>query len=170
MTVEIETPRFVLRQLREADVTERYLGWFCDPEASDNISAAATTHTLDDLRRYVIERMDREDVLFLGIFDRHTDVHVGNVKYEPVDRARGYAVMGILIGEISYRNKGVAQEVLAVSGAWLREHCSVREILLGVHRDNRAALRAYEKVGYRVSASRHLAVTEPGVLIMMWNP
>src|SRR5687767_6865681 len=112
MGVEILTERFLLRELGIADVTERYLGWLGEPEAKKYIAAAASTKGLSDLRRYVEERANRNDILFLGIFDRSTGMHVGNIKYEPVDSELGYAVMGVLIGEPEYRGKGVTPEIL----------------------------------------------------------
>ena len=169
MTIRIETPRFVLRELQEGDVSERYLSWFSDPDARANISAAATTRKLDDLRRYVAERVGRDDVLFLGIFDTTTGAHVGNVKYEPVDSANGYAIMGILIGDASYRGKGVATEVLTASGEWLKGNRGIREIALGVSRENGAAIKSYEKVGYRVERTPHIPNMTADGVTMVWH-
>jgi [ribosomal protein S5]-alanine N-acetyltransferase len=168
VTVRIETPRFLLRELSADDVSERYLSWFSDPDARANISAAAATKELDDLRRYVEERVGREDVLFLGIFDRKSGIHIGNVKYEPLDRARGYAIMGILVGDPAFRGKGVASEVLAASGRWLQQHRDIKEIVLGVDRSNAGAIRAYEKVGYRVARTPHIPVTGDRAVTMVW--
>src|SRR5687767_8610563 len=92
MSITITTPRFTLRELTVDDVTPRYLGWFAHPDAVRFIVAAARTRQLADLRSFVEERSGRDDVLFLGIFARDTGLHLGNIKYEPVDSVRGYAV------------------------------------------------------------------------------
>jgi [ribosomal protein S5]-alanine N-acetyltransferase len=147
--VEILTQRFLLRELRESDVTHRYLSWFADADAKRNISAAAAMDTIAALKQYVCEREGRADVLFLGIFCREDGMHIGNIKYEPIDTDLGVAVMGILIGEPSFRGKGVAREVLLATGAYLREQRAVRVIELGVHATNAAAIAAYERVGFR---------------------
>ena len=168
MTARIETPRFVLRELQEHDVSERYLGWFKDQDARANISAAATTRELDDLRRYVADRSGRDDVLFLGIFEKASGLHIGNVKYEPVDSANGYAVMGILIGDPAFRGRGVATEVLAASGEWLKANRGIREIALGVHRRNAAAIKSYEKAGYRVGATPRIPDADYDAVTMVW--
>lgn len=169
MTTRIETARFFLRDLTEADVTPRYLHWFTDPDARANISVAKRTQTLEDLRAYVVPRLSREDILFLAIVDKASGLHIGNVKYEPVDRARGYAVMGLLIGEPAFRGRGVATEVLTASGEWLREQHGIRQIVLGVHRDNVAAIRAYEHVGYRVERTALLPHLTGDALSMVWT-
>src|SRR5579862_7812111 len=89
--VEIRTARFLLRELTERDATERYLKWLADPEVNRFIVTARATTELGELRAYVRARSGRDDVLFLGILDGATGQHVGNIKYEPLDSARGFA-------------------------------------------------------------------------------
>jgi RimJ/RimL family protein N-acetyltransferase len=145
----IETARFVLRPLTPENATERYLAWLADADARRYIQAAASTRTLDDLRAYIRERVGRADVLFLGIFERADGHHIGNIKYEPLDTGRGLAEMGILIGEPSWRGRGVAREVISATARWLRLHRGILRISLGVERENKVALSAYLRAGFR---------------------
>lgn len=167
--IEIPTVRFILRELAETDVTERYLSWLGDADAQHFITAAAQTRNLADLRLYVRDRVGRDSVLFLGIFDRVTGAHIGNIKYEPVDSRAGYAIMGILIGDPAFRGKGVTPEVLRSSGEWLRSQRNIRQIALGVSRDNPAAIRAYEKVGFVETDTPYISKTSDSVLTMVWH-
>jgi len=154
--IEIATERFLLRPLTEKDVTGRYLRWLRDSDSKRFITAAAHTKMLSDLREYVSDRIGRDDILFLGIFERTTGLHIGNIKYEPVNSELGYAIMGILIGDTAYRGKRVTAEVLASSAQWLKRHRNIKQILLGVSKDNVAAIRAYKKVGFVLSKSEFL--------------
>lgn len=165
----IDTPRFHLRPLREDDVTERYLEWFEDATARKHITAAAQTNTLDDLRAYIAARRGRADVLFLGIFGRTSGLHIGNIKYEPVDDRARFAVMGILIGDPAYRGTGAGPEVIAASAWWLEANRGIHEIVLGVHRNNDAAIRAYERVGFVVAGTPHLPLPAKGTATMVWR-
>lgn len=167
--IEIRTERFRLRELQVEDATERYLGWLRDGSTSRHIVAAADTADLDRLRSYVRERAGRADVLFLGIFEAVTGLHIGNIKYEPVDSELGYAIMGILIGDTAYHGKGVAGEVLAASARWLQANRGIGEIVLGVSPDNTAAIRAYEKAGFVVAPSPHIAKPAGGAVTMRWT-
>lgn len=167
--VAIDTERFHLRELSEADVTERYLGWLLDTADQISVTDARPARQLPELREYVRARMHRDDVLFLGIFDRESGTHIGNIKFEPVDVARGFAVMGILIGEAAYRGQGVAAEVLAATAGWLREHRQIATILLGVSVRNPAAIRAYEKVGFHLAETPLIAKTHPDQVTMVWQ-
>ncbi len=167
--IEIATERFLLRTLSESDATERYLGWLDDQEARKYIVAAATIEKLADLRAYIRERTGRDEVVFLGIFNKGNGLHIGNIKYEPVDSVAGYAIMGVLIGDPVYRGKGVTAEVLAASANWLRQHRRIRQILLGVDKENKAAIRAYEKVGFVIADTPYIQRVSPGIETMIWQ-
>lgn len=165
--IQISTQRFMLRELTVADVTERYRDWLLEPEAKKNISA--TTDSLSELVQYVADRTQREDVLFLGIFDLLSGLHVGNLKYEPVNTELGYAIVGVLIGEVEYRGRGVATEVLVASTAWLKENRQINQFLLGVWKANLAAVRAYEKAGFKLAETPLLPNRPPEAPVMILN-
>jgi len=165
--VEIETRRFLLRSLTALDATEVYLGWLQDPSTAQFITTAKQTKALADLRRYVLDRTDRDDVVFLGIFEKHTARHIGNVKYEPIDSRSGRAMMGILIGNPEYRGRGVAREVLDASAAWLKAHRAIKQIVLGVNDGNAAAISAYLRAGFVVAESDFYGPAPPGVVVMV---
>lgn len=167
--VEMSSEKLLLRELTEEDVCERYLGWLREGEATKYISAASSTHDLQDLRRYVCDRIGREDVLFLGIFDKESGLHIGNIKYEPVDRALGYAVMGILVGDPAYRGKGVGTDALVTSARWLKEKWGIKQILLGVYESNVAGVRSYEKAGFVVADTPYIKKYVPGQITMVWD-
>lgn len=143
--VEILTNRFILKSLDVTNVSDRYASWLSDHVTSKYI---ANRPNLVDLRQYVIERSDRDDVLFLGIFEKIEYLHIGNIKYEPVDTNLGYAIVGILVGESDWRGQGVAIEVLVASAKWLHQYRNIKQIILGVSRANVAAVRAYQKAGF----------------------
>lgn len=143
---EILTDRFVLRSLGIKDVTERYANWLSDETTSKHI---LTRLSLVELRDYVVDRSSREDVLFLGIFNKINGAHIGNIKYEPIEVERRQATMGILIGEKEWRGKSVASEVIIASANALNQQLQIEKIILGVSKDNSIAIRAYEKIGFK---------------------
>jgi ribosomal-protein-alanine N-acetyltransferase len=166
MGVAINTQRFILREITESDASETYLSWLRDPLSVKYITAAGVRNELSNLKQYISERVGRREVLFLSILDATSGQHIGNVKYEPVNEEMGYAIMGILIGEVTYRGKGVAKEVITASSKWLSENRSIQEILLGVHTENAPAIKAYENIGFKVSETPFISKKVPGSLIM----
>jgi len=166
--IEIISDRFFLRVLTENDVNEKYLSWLQDPDAIKYITAATRTRGLSDLKQYVLDKINQDDVMFFGIFEKVTNKHIGNIKYDPVNSKLGYAVMGILIGDPSYRGKGVTKEVLDVSGKWIKNQYNINQIILGVSNENTAAIRAYEKTGFVISKTPHIQVAT-GAISMVWD-
>lgn len=143
--VDIRSARFHLRPIREDDVTQRYLDWF-----SGRGAAQISRHpgSLDALRVYVRERRNRPDVLFLAIRFAETGLHIGNLKFEPIDHERVGAVMGIFVGDESWQGKGVATETIRAAADWLHDRLGLRYLWLGVANDNLAALQAYQRTGF----------------------
>lgn len=166
----IESARFLLRPLNPEDATARYSGWFEDQDARNYIASASRPHSVEHLRTFIAERSNRDDVLFLGIFDKKSQAHIGNIKYEPIDVKQGFAVMGIFIGEKDWRGKGVGTEVIRESGLWLHRNKGIREIILGVDRNNHPAVRSYEKIGFSVEPSKWVHVDRETGLTMVWRP
>lgn len=148
MSILINTERFLLREINVTDVTEKYLDWFNDADTKKNISSSIMMKNLIALRKYVEIKTNDKSILFLGIFDKEKKTHIGNIKYEPVDSIARYAVLGLLIGEVNYRGKSVAQEVIRESAKWLKSNRDIKKILLGVSTDNHNAIRSYEKAGF----------------------
>ena len=164
----ILTERFLIRPLTIADATPRYLSWFAG-DGAVNIVSAASVRELDDLRRYIAERLGRDDVWFVGIFDRASGLHIGNLKYEPVNSALGYAILGIFIGDRASRGKGVAAEVIQATAQWLKQHRGIGQIVLGVLKTNAAAIRAYEKIGFVAAATPHFPHSTEDIAPMVWK-
>lgn len=166
----IITPRFALRPLTPDDATERYSGWLNDAAVASHIVGASSPHGVAELRAYIEARTGRTDVLFLGIYTRPGNEHIGNIKYEPVNLQEHYAVMGILIGEADWRGRGAAVEVIETSGLWLRNRMGIEEIILGVSRDHPAAIKAYEKIGFRTEPTDKIPPRSDDSLAMVWRP
>lgn len=169
MKKSILTPRFVLRQLTAEDATLNYLSWLQNDSSSSFIVSSRADMTIEDLKEYISERMYQDDVLFLGIFDKDTKHHIGNIKFEPINRNKKIAVMGILIGDPEFRGKSVASEVIEITGKFLKENCSIDEIHLGVHKDNVRAIKAYLKVGFNECQSSPLIEKSNETIIMKWS-
>lgn len=147
-----------MRPLTADDATDRYLGWLRDDSTRRFIVSAEAMSDRSDLRTYIQQRSALEDVLFLGIFDAKNGDHLGNIKFEPLDISAGYAVLGILVGDLNWRGKGLATEVLEASTDWLSIHLGIGEFVLDVKRDNLAAIRAYGKAGFREEQTCRIAI------------
>lgn len=155
-TAIIFTDRFFLRKLNINDVTDRYLNWFYDKDVIDYIEMTALKPDILMLQQYISSKSNQDNTLFLGIFNKLNNEHIGNLKFEPINADESYAIMGILIGEKVWRGKGVAAEVLTESFKWLKKNKGIDCIVLGVNKKNYAAIRAYTKVGFQIQTTNYI--------------
>ena len=58
--------------------------------------------------------------------------------------------MGMLIGDKNYWGKGIGTEALNLLVDWAFRNLEISKIDLGVLRDNKAAIRVYEKAGFNI--------------------
>jgi len=164
--ITIQSRRFNLVTLRQSDVSDRYLRWI---NSSNNkyIDYTSQSRSLADIQSYVAEREDDSTILFLGIFIRESNEHIGNIKFEPINFHNKTAVMGILIGEEGWRGRGVALEVIKSSSEWLNKQYDINRIALGVDSKNIAAIKAYEKIGFKNKQTPCITITNRSQLTMV---
>jgi [ribosomal protein S5]-alanine N-acetyltransferase len=140
--------RFYLRHLSISDATETYLSWFKDPKAIEFIDYAQNNSELNDLRIFIEEKNASKKSLFFGIFTIRDNIHIGNIKFEPIDFEQKKAEMGILIGNSIWRGRGAGPEVITGSGRWLKDNYNIKTMTLGVAINNERAVTAYKKIGF----------------------
>ena len=165
----MESERFFLRTLIEDDVNARYLEWINGSDKSQYINYTNQNSTVDEVSTFVTERVNSDTVLFLGIFVRESGEHIGNIKYEPIDFKKSYAIMGILIGKKNWRGRGVAAEVIKASSMWLHNKYGIKQIILGVNTGNIWAIKAYEKVGFSEKKTPLIRKIDKTNITMVWD-
>ena len=144
--IRLKTDRFTLRTLTVDDVSDTYLGWMKDPLVLEFIQSAKTMTNKDQIKKFVKANCAKKDVLFFGIF--YNEKHIGNIKFDPVNVSLGYTVVGVLIGEVEWRRKGVFREVIQYMSTWLYLYRNINHIILGVARNNTAAIASYRRAGF----------------------
>jgi len=165
--VSIRTSRFTLRTLTTEDATDEYSRWFEDPFVAQHIAGAKVDHDVAALRAYITQKSSLSHVLFLGIFTVESGAHIGNVKFEPIDVTRRYAVLGIMVGDPLWRGRGVATEVINAAGQWLNKSLGISELALGVAKSNVAAQKAYKKAGFIFAYCDYLRIDSATTLSMI---
>jgi RimJ/RimL family protein N-acetyltransferase len=136
-----------LKKLSVKNASEKYASWLNDKEVNKFLQTRETT--VSELKKYIKKHLDDPNSLFLGIFDKNNDVHIGNVKLEPIDWQRGRAIFGILVGDKNYWGKGVGTEVTRLVVDYGFNKLGLFEMELGVVANNVRAVHVYEKVGFK---------------------
>jgi len=164
--LKIQTDRFLLKPINLNDANERYSQWLSNPITSQFISERPN---LKELKEYVRKKITQKDIIFLAIYTIKDKLHIGNIKYEPINLKHKYALMGILIGEQSWWGKGAALEVINASVKYLKDKYFIEEIILGVNENNIPAIKAYQKIGFNFGSSKYLKEESSNVLTMILN-
>jgi len=103
--------------------------------------------TLESLESYIAEKNRSKDALLLGIFDKVSSIHVGNVKLEPILPGQD-ACLGIFIGSNEMRGKTFGFDTIQLLSNFAKTEYSLKSIYLGVNVNNHAAMKLYQKLGF----------------------
>jgi RimJ/RimL family protein N-acetyltransferase len=98
-----------------------------------------------------LESVSRSDTdVVMGICEKATDRLVGVCGLHRIDPKNRHAMYGIFIGEADARGKGLGSEVTSLVVTYAFDTLNLNRIWLHVYRDNKGAIRAYEKAGFTV--------------------
>ena len=78
-----------------------------------------------------------------------SDILIGHVSLHDVDHISRNAFMGICIGEDEYRDRGYGTEAVRLILSYGFKTLNLHNIMLTVHADNYAAIKCYEKAGFK---------------------
>jgi RimJ/RimL family protein N-acetyltransferase len=146
--IKIYGETIYLRELNEDDASLEYCSWLNDPLVNKFLETKKTT--MLGLRQYIKEKRESKNCLFLGIFAKDNHKHIGNIKLEPIDFERKTAMLGVLIGDKSYWEKGICTETVTLVVDYSFNHLHLNKIELSVLSQNKAAIRCYEKAGLTI--------------------
>ncbi len=135
-----------LRELNETDASQKYCSWLNDPIVNKYLETREST--VEEVKEYIKNKRDNKNCLFLGIFSSENNIHIGNIKLEPIDFINRKAMLGMIIGDRDYWGKGIATEATKLVVKHAFEKMGLEEVNLGVIPENKAAVRVYEKVGF----------------------
>jgi [ribosomal protein S5]-alanine N-acetyltransferase len=147
--VFIRGKKIYLRAVEPSDVTDAYLSWLHDEETVRFLESGIYPVTRAQLERYVLEASPSATSVHFAICLQEDDRHVGNVKLAPIHPVHRSAVFGILLGEKDVWGKGVATDAVRCAVKYAFDTLNLERVSLGVISTHDAAIRVYEKVGFR---------------------
>ena len=127
-----------------------YLSWMRDTQNNVFIDSIDKNYSLERLVQFISEKNSSSQALLLGIFDKQNGVHFGNIKFEPIDKESRTAWLGILIGDLRYRGKGHAKEIIDSTCEHISNIYNINKVCLGVNKNNSVALKTYLKSNFKI--------------------
>lgn len=144
----IITGRLQLRALEADDVDGPYSKWVRDPEVTRYLEIRFLNLGRDDLRDYVQTMNASDDNLFLGIFLREGDEHIGNIKLGPIIPQHKRAELGLMLGAKSKWGKGYGTESIEAVSRYGFDVLGLHKIVAGCYSGNKASAKAFLKLGF----------------------
>lgn len=146
----IKSTNYHLRNINEKDDVTRYLNWIRDKKNNKFIASIDKYTTQESLNQYIESNNMSPDSILLGIFTIFQQKHIGNIRLSQINFEKKEAFLGILVGEISYRSKGVGHETITSIMDWAHEEFGIDTFKLGCDFLNKPALKLYKKLGFSI--------------------
>lgn len=158
------SPAVTLRDLLPGDWA-RIGAWEADEEILGYLGkkglTAALANAAGDRRRLVAGSRRR-------VFAIEADgVSIGYVELREIDWRRRAAELRICIGVKEYWGRGYGTAAVRQLMAWGFEAAGLEYLYLRVYRDNRRALRCYEKCGFRYEGILRAGGRTPDAIVLM---
>jgi [ribosomal protein S5]-alanine N-acetyltransferase len=167
MPEELQNPFIIgelcyLRGLTEADLEGPWFQWMNDYEVTHTLESGKVPNSAKRLRDYFESTQESSDTVHFAICDKATNTHIGNIGLRDMHPIHHRANIGILIGDKRFWSKGYGTEAVSLVVDYGFRRWNLHSIWLGVLASNKAAVRAYEKVGFILDGTEREACWADG--------
>ena len=142
-----------LRALEEKDAP-LMLEWMHDPDFQKAFKKRMLDATADDVLQFI--KMAREPKklvtgmsLHFAVVDSECDQYLGTISLKDIDLENGTAEYAITMRKMA-QGKGIATKATQLVLNKAFNELKLRRVFLSVHSDNVAAIRLYEKTGFKL--------------------
>ncbi len=151
-----------LRAIEREDIP-RFLRWLNDPEVRRFLVMHEPLSRARE-ERWFEEQLSRQNELILAIEVLIDDewVHIGAIGLHRIDLKNRTAVLGIVIGEKNFWEKGYGREAIRVLLRYAFWELGLHRVELETFAFNARALRCYEAVGFKRVGTRRQAFFREG--------
>ena len=136
--------RVVLRPI-EPEHLPNYIRWFADQDVLAFFGPYRPMNLAQEQAWYESQNKDRETVNFACEYEGQ---HIGRGGFGRLNHAHQSAEVGLFIGEKSFWDQGLGQDMLTTLVSYGFDYLNLHRIYLRVFAENQRAIHAYEKVGF----------------------
>lgn len=139
-----------LRPLEASDVSDDYVDWMNDVEASQFIPAMTFPARRESIEAYIEKEVKNPNVVFLAVIEKESDIHIGNVKLGPINWLDRNAEYGRLIGLESAKGKGYGKEIVYLILHYAFDYLNLHKVFASCLASNVSAIKSNEKSGLTI--------------------
>lgn len=144
----LKSKNLIYKPLSIDHLSNDYVEWMNDDDVNRFLESG-NNYDLNKLENYLKE-VEKKEILFWAIHLKKNNIHIGNIKIDPINKRHGIGEYGILIGRKSEWGKGYAKEASNFIIKFCFDKINLRKITLGVVKDNKGALELYKKIGFDI--------------------
>ena len=143
---QIENDRLLLKPMETKFISINYLQWMNDKDVCKYLETSIpySKFELEDF----VNSMIAKKIFFWAITLKHNDLHIGNIKIDPINYRHRIGEYGILMGDKNNWGKGFGKEASKQVIDYCFNVIGLRKITLGVIKDNVAAVKLYRTLGF----------------------
>jgi RimJ/RimL family protein N-acetyltransferase len=133
-------------------VSEKYLKeysrWINDPVATDMLGVLLFPVSMEQERKWVDGAIAEKDFEKTFTILTKDGKPIGNCGFNRIDYVNRYAVLGILIGEIDFWDKGYGTDAIRTLLRFAFQELGMHKVCLNVDSVNERAVACYKKCGF----------------------
>lgn len=161
----LESERIHLRPLTKVDLTTIYLQWLNDEEVTRFNSHATFPNTQEKMEAYYNSLQDNNKNVVLGIIDKTTNRHIGNVALQQINWVSKNAEFAILLGDKEFWGKGIGEEAAILIVAYGFQRLNLHRIYCGTIQGNEGMKKLAKKLYMTEEGIRREAIFKNGVYL-----
>lgn len=143
----LQDDKVILRPWQEGDI-EVLSQLRNDIALQESLMALPKPSTLERVREWLESKSSDDGAVFFVIEDLSSGTVAGFVQVVSIDAVQGIGTLGIgLLPQ--FQGKGLAGPSIALLERYLSQVFRLRKLILQVLSDNKAAIRVYEKSGFK---------------------
>ena len=148
--MRVKSEKILIREKRIEDASEDYQ-WRIDEELSRLDATRPLNMSYNDFLRYSKDELEYPSTRSMRFaIDTLDDKHIGNCMFYDLDRRRGEAELGIMIGDRDYWNRGFGTDAVDTLLYFMFVKFSLNRVYLHTLDWNYRAQSSFTKSGFRV--------------------
>lgn len=125
-----------------------YCEWLNDPEVNAGLESRFIDHTPESAEQFINAMNNDENSLLLGIFEKSSGLHIGNIKLGNINHFHRTADLGYLIGDQGYWGKGIATEAVKLTCGYAFNKLNLERLDAGAYENNIGSRKVLLKSGF----------------------
>lgn len=150
--INITGKEIILKVLIETNCNQNYVDWLNNKAVNRFLETRHTENNLELVKNFVLEKYNSKHDYLFGIFLKHSNRHIGNIKLGAINFHYKTADISYFIGEKDCWGKGYATEAINLVVDFAFTELELFKVQAGVIEENLGSCKVLEKCGFTKEA------------------